>query len=143
MASSYASSRVREIEHRSASACSYEPSTVTITDEAWILKSPADTDEQLTDSNSENQSESVKCTLLSPGTSIRVAPMERATSGWSTEHFHQNLKLPEGSNVGRGIIVQFEAMARECVAIALSPYHQYELGKTYVVHFGANAFGSI
>jgi hypothetical protein len=64
--------------------------------------------------------------------------MERATSGWSTEHFHQHLKLPEGSNVGRGIIVQFEAMARECIAIALSPYHQYELGKTYVVHFGAN-----
>ena len=64
--------------------------------------------------------------------------MERATSGWSTDHFHQNLKLPEGSNVGRGIIVQFEALARECVAIALSPYHQYELGKTYVVHFGAN-----
>jgi hypothetical protein len=64
--------------------------------------------------------------------------MERATSGWSTEHFHQNLKLPEGSNAGRGIVVQFEAMARECVAIALSPYHQYELGKTYVVHFGAN-----
>ncbi len=29
-------------------------------------------------------------------------------------------------------------MARECIAIAFSPYHQYELGKTYVVHFGAN-----
>ena len=29
-------------------------------------------------------------------------------------------------------------MARECIAIALSPYHQYELGKTYVVHLGAN-----
>jgi hypothetical protein len=134
MASSYASSRVREVEHRSASACSYESSTISITDDAWIIKSSNnDTDEQLTDD--ENL---VKCTLLSPGTSIRVAPMERATSGWSTEHFHQNLKLPDGSNVGRGIIVQFEAMARECIAIALSPYHQYELGKTYVVHFGAN-----
>ncbi|KAL7469184.1 hypothetical protein ACHAXS_009438 [Conticribra weissflogii] len=30
------------------------------------------------------------------------------------------------------------AIARECVAIALSPYHSFELGKTYVVHFGAN-----
>ena len=29
-------------------------------------------------------------------------------------------------------------MGRECLAIALSPYHSYDLGKTYVVHFGAN-----
>ncbi|KAK1735402.1 nuclear cap-binding protein subunit 3 [Skeletonema marinoi] len=129
---------VREVEHRSASACSYESSTIAITDNAWTINS--DTDQQLTDDadNNNEHEQPVKCTLLSPGASIRVAPMERATSGWSTEHFHQNLKLPEGSNAGRGIIVQFEAMARECIAIALSPYHQYELGKTYVVHFGAN-----
>lgn len=131
-----ASSRIREVEHRSASACTYESSTVSITPDAWTIKSPDDADDITADDV--DDATTTKCSLLSPGTTIRVAPMERATSGWSTEHFHQNLKLPDGSNVGRGIIVQFEAMARECVAIALSPYHQYELGKTYVVHFGAN-----
>ena len=31
-----------------------------------------------------------------------------------------------------------KAMARECVAIALSPTPYFELGKTYAVHFGAS-----
>ncbi|EED88959.1 predicted protein [Thalassiosira pseudonana CCMP1335] len=36
------------------------------------------------------------------------------------------------------MVVMLEAIGRECLAIALSPYHSYDLGKTYVVHFGAN-----
>ena len=36
------------------------------------------------------------------------------------------------------MVILLEAMGRECIAIALSPYHEYQLGKTYVVHLGAN-----
>ena len=80
----------------------------------------------------------MKCQTLAPGTSIRISPMARACGGWSSEHFHERLRLPEGSPVGRGAVVLLEAMARECVAVALAPYHDYDLGKTYAVHFGAD-----
>lgn len=41
-------------------------------------------------------------------------------------------------SAGRGMVVTLEAMARECVAVALSPESDFSLGKTYVVHFGAS-----
>ena len=36
------------------------------------------------------------------------------------------------------MVVQFEATAKECVAIALSPVAGFKFGCTYVVHFGAS-----
>ncbi|KAL9189695.1 hypothetical protein ACHAXT_009370 [Thalassiosira profunda] len=147
MASALASSRVREVEHRSASACTCETGTVVISDEGWTIADGSDlmTDDSgaggeavMTDGDDINGNKVVKCQRLAGGTSIRVAPMERACGGWSNEHFHEHLRIPEGSPAGKGMVVQFEAMGRECVAVALSPYHEYELGKTYVVHLGAN-----
>lgn len=146
-----------EAEHRSASACKCEPSTVAISnDDGWkihggnadelsSLGMPGDImidyaagGTVVTEGDDVNGNKIVKCTTLADGTSIRVAPMERACGGWSTEHFHEHLRLPEGSPAGKGVVIMLEAMARECLAVALSPYHAYELGKTYVVHLGAN-----
>ncbi|EJK60874.1 hypothetical protein THAOC_18716 [Thalassiosira oceanica] len=121
----------------------YATSTVQITDEAWavtdefaILNSDEMADYAAGGSAPPDQG--VKCQALSTDTTIRVAPMERFCGGWSTEHFNDKLRLPDGSNAGQGMVVQLEGMARECLVIALSPYHKYELGKTYAIHFGAN-----
>lgn len=182
---------------------------------------------EVDDGNGTTTTHVAKCVALAEGTTIRVAPMERSRGGWDEEHFHEHLRLPEGSNVGKGMVVMLEgellcsgimelfivmivllesrrdlvcnrcdveypavscgnygvisppsdfgcekgwgnpylfitllpilsnttsldftlhtnshqnhtAIGRECLAIALSPYHSYDLGKTYVVHFGAN-----
>lgn len=91
------------------------------------------------------------------GTCIRIPPMKWHCGGWDNQHFHDQLRIPfvvppvpaassssgsssSSTNVSsssRGIVVTLEAMARECVAVALSPRPNFELGKTYVVHFGA------
>ena len=126
------SSRAQEVEHRSASACSYESSTIAITqNDGWnVATNEAD------GSNTDTTLTEAQC--LSLGTSIRVPPMERKSGGWSSNNFHEHLRLPVNSKPGKGMIIQLQSMSRECLAIALSPYHDYQLGKTYVVHFGAN-----
>ena len=97
MASALASSRTREVEHRSASACTCETMTVVISDEGWTVADGSDlmTDDSgaggeavMTDGDDVNGNKVVKCQRLAGGTSIRVAPMERACGGWSNEHFH-------------------------------------------------------
>lgn len=148
-----ASSCRREIEHRSASACKYESSTVLISDDGWKIAAAEDDVSSSTaddaaggaggsnfvvEGEDAHGNKRVKCQTLAPGTSIRISPMARACGGWSSEHFHEHLRLPAGAAAGRGVIVLFEAMGRECVAVALAPYHDFELGKTYAVHFGAN-----
>lgn len=81
----------------------------------------------------------VECRSMPQGTTVRIPPMERTHNGWHTDHFHTQLRLPDTSKEGRrGIIVLLQARSSECLAVALSPYHDYELGKTYVVHFGAD-----
>jgi hypothetical protein len=81
------------------------------------------------------------CRAIAPGTTVRVPPMERTYGGWSADHFHERLRVPEGTTTGKGggaIFVFLESRSSECLAVALSPYHDYVLGKTYVVHFGAD-----
>ena len=133
----------RESENRSASACTYATTTVQITDEAWAVNDElailnSDEMADYAAGGSAPPDQGVKCQALPADTTIRVAPMERFCGGWSTEHFHEKLMLPDGSNAGQGMVVQLEGMARECLVVALSPYHKYELGKTYAIHFGAN-----
>jgi hypothetical protein len=48
--------------------------------------------------------------------------------------WHDNLPLLTAFSF---LLVCVSAMARECVAVALSPDSSFQLGKTYVVHFGA------
>lgn len=77
------------------------------------------------------------CTILDPDQIIRVAPMNRQYGGWNDAHFHPQLRLPLECNTAHGMVVTCQAMARECVAIALSPDSSFVLGKTLVIHFGA------
>ncbi|KAL3796701.1 hypothetical protein HJC23_010001 [Cyclotella cryptica] len=137
----------REIEHRSASACTFHPATAILTPSQWRLSASSESEEFASlldrgedhdDDDSNNKAITVKCTASAEGSTIRVSPMEKSRGGWDEEHFHERLRVPEGSVVGRGMVVMLEGIGRECLAIALSPYHSYDLGKTYVVHFGAN-----
>jgi len=81
----------------------------------------------------------VECRSMPQGTTVRIPPMERTHRGWHADHFHPRLRLPDNAKgTGRGIIVLLQARSSECLAVALSPAHDYELGKTYVVHFGAD-----
>jgi len=150
------SSRAREVEHRSASACSYESSTIAITqNNGWKVATNEEdfaslglsSDKMaeyaaggntLTDGDDINDIKIIQAQTLSSGTTIRVPPMERDTGGWSQNNFHEHLRLPVNSKPGKGMIITLQSMSRECLAVALSPYHDYQLGKTYVVHFGAN-----
>lgn len=200
MASSYASSRIREVEHRTTSACSVESAAVSIAldngdgggvwklvaagagaedggfennvvvedddhndakndfdlddDDYWTKMADdaaaggGDTDAgataptakktTATKAKTASKATIVECRALASGTTIRVAPVERSHGGWSPEHFHDVLRLPESAKVGRGVVVLLEARSSECLAIALSPQCDYELGKTYVVHLGAD-----
>eukprot|EP00566_Odontella_aurita_P036601 CAMPEP_0113600338 /NCGR_PEP_ID=MMETSP0015_2-20120614/42653_1 /TAXON_ID=2838 /ORGANISM="Odontella" /LENGTH=745 /DNA_ID=CAMNT_0000508587 /DNA_START=424 /DNA_END=2661 /DNA_ORIENTATION=+ /assembly_acc=CAM_ASM_000160 len=125
----YASTRVREVERRAASACDFETSVQYVTkssEGAWgVIGSESD------------GGGAVPTSLLEGGTTIRVAPMERSRGGWDDEHFHDKLRVPEGSSAGRGLVVTLEAMARECVTVALSPHPYFDMGKTYAIHLGA------
>jgi len=59
--------------------------------------------------------------------------------GWKEDQYHSDLCLPQSHSIARdGLIITFEAMASECVALTLSPETAFVTGKTYEIHFGAN-----
>ncbi|KAL7532007.1 hypothetical protein ACHAWF_003985 [Thalassiosira exigua] len=107
-------------------------------DSDLLLADDSDGDDDVAEGGGGGNVERVECAALAPGTTVRVPPLERTRGGWSSDNFHPSLRLPQGCSPGKGLVVTFEAMGRECVAVALSPHHDYEMGKTYVVHFGAN-----
>jgi hypothetical protein len=84
----------------------------------------------------EEDDERLEEAILDPNTVIRLLPMEFHYGGWSSQqHFHPQLVCPNNNST---IVITLEAKARECIAIALSPSPDFVLGKTYVVHLGAN-----
>jgi hypothetical protein len=118
----------REIEHRSASAATFSPTTALLTPTAWRTATDADRDGEFAsllskesmadyaaggaiggaDQGEEDTTRAIKCTALSPNQTIRISPMERTRGGWDQEHFHTNLRVPEGNEVGRGMVVMLE-----------------------------------
>jgi len=136
---------IREVENGSLSVC-----TIPTVNETAIIKPnendanqwtelPSSTDTTNLNSNAVIHS-IVPFTSLPEGTSLRIPPMEWHCGGWDDEHFHSNLRLPLTSSAtsqNKGMVVTLEAMARECVAVALSPQPSFQLGKTYVIHIGA------
>jgi hypothetical protein len=48
------------------------------------------------------------CSMLEPGTTIRISPMARQYGGWNEAHFHPNLRLPLECNAGTGVTVLLE-----------------------------------
>lgn len=84
-------SSVREVEVNIQSSCTYQPAWLDATN--WEV-SASETD--------------YPCNVLEPGTTIRIAPMARQYGGWNEAHFHPNLRLPLGCNVGTGVVVMLE-----------------------------------
>mmetsp|Transcript_7249 Transcript_7249/g.8265 ORF Transcript_7249/g.8265 Transcript_7249/m.8265 type:complete len:658 (-) Transcript_7249:192-2165(-) len=121
-------SSVREIEVMAASSCIYQSDCwiTTYSDQPWSF------------TESKRDENSYPCNRLEVGTTIKIAPMKKQYGGWNQAHFHDNLSLPMNCNGETGVVVVLEALARECVAVALSPESDFVLGKTYVVHFGAS-----
>lgn len=133
---SYASSRVREVEHRSASACKYESGTVAIDDEeGWKLHTedfssvtPDDMAEYaaggddgiMTEGDDIHGKKLVKCQMLAEGTSIRVAPMERSCGGWANEHFHGEKRYYIARRECLHFVLQVKAIA---IVVSTWPKH--------------------
>jgi len=147
---------IREVEHGSLSACNIPTETAATTSSptATLLVKPNENDanhwnESELDGNDTFNLNSnavihsiVPFTALPKGTTLRIQPMEWHCGGWDDEHFHSNLRLPLSSSSAsqnKGMVVTLEAMARECVAVALSPQPCFQLGKTYVIHIGASS----
>jgi len=124
--------RHREVERPSASLCEIS------SDESVLVTCDPTTKQWVETKADSKNAEATPIVQMDRGTTVRVSPMEWRCGGWAEEHFHEALKLPATSTEGRGIVVTVEAMARECVAIALSPVPNFELGKTYAVHIGAS-----
>eukprot|EP00547_Thalassionema_nitzschioides_P009810 CAMPEP_0194228754 /NCGR_PEP_ID=MMETSP0156-20130528/43535_1 /TAXON_ID=33649 /ORGANISM="Thalassionema nitzschioides, Strain L26-B" /LENGTH=627 /DNA_ID=CAMNT_0038961273 /DNA_START=698 /DNA_END=2578 /DNA_ORIENTATION=- len=118
----------REVERTAPSSCVYET-------ECWITPHG---DQPWEPSAFRSGESDLPCCRLEPETTVKIAPMDREYGGWNEEHFHSNLRLPMECNVGKGVVVVLEALARECVAVALSPDADFVLGKTYVTHYGAS-----
>jgi len=67
---------------------------------------------------------------------LKVIPMANKRGWNASTHFNHDLQCPGLISTG-GMVIQLEACARECLAVALSPEVGFEFGRTYVVHFGA------
>jgi len=114
----------RHVEHKSVSTCTF-------------LKTTINASELFGTSSVVAEEENVEAIAMEPGSILRMLPMERHYGGWSTEDHFDPVLLCPFYNQGC-IVLTFEAMARECIAIALSPSPEFVYGKTYEVHIGAN-----
>lgn len=124
------SSRAREVEHRSLSACAFEHGEIAADIRAgrWEVVDDDHADE-------EDGATRLASVASAPGVAVRVAPMAgRGRSGWTAEHFHPDLVCPASATA---FVVTLEAVARECLAVALSPAPDFVMGRTYVAHVGA------
>eukprot|EP00816_Leptocylindrus_hargravesii_P009449 CAMPEP_0196822454 /NCGR_PEP_ID=MMETSP1362-20130617/83559_1 /TAXON_ID=163516 /ORGANISM="Leptocylindrus danicus, Strain CCMP1856" /LENGTH=692 /DNA_ID=CAMNT_0042202017 /DNA_START=18 /DNA_END=2096 /DNA_ORIENTATION=+ len=122
------------------SACTFE----TISGKSiqlWTKKSAVEgNDEENADMNmcsyEATTVEISEAVIMKPSTILRVAPM--GMQDWQSTHFCTDLGVSNGRSRGN-MVIQLEAQARECLAIALSPTPDFKFGCTYVCHFGASA----
>lgn len=127
---------IREVEQSSLSISTIQ------TDKSLYIQQDKTTQQWIetsskSDDNNNGEYSETPMSSLAPGTTIRIQPMEWYCGGWADEHFNEYLKLPSGSQISKGIVVKLQAMARECVTVALSPNPWFDLGKTYAIHIGA------
>ena len=105
------SSKVREVEHTAASQCEYLTTTSYVSKsaegEGWYEPADPPTDA------AEAALATTPTVRLEEGTTLRVAPMDRKCGGWDYEHFHDKLRLADGCNAGRGMVVTLEGES-EC-----------------------------
>ena len=118
-------------ESNTCSACLFETISNKEAQISWVKTSTDVNETNLNDMMTINISEAV---IMKPNTILRVSPM--GMQDWQSTHFSTDLFVTEG----RGdMVIQLEAQARECLAIALSPTPDFRFGCTYVCHFGASA----
>ena len=110
-------SSTREIEHHSASAATFTTNTALLTPTQWRIATADDYDEggeyasllnNPGDASTNAEAAVTPCTALSSNQSLRISPMERSHGGWDDVHFHTGLRIREGGNVGRGLVVMLE-----------------------------------
>lgn len=129
--------------HRQAETTSVHNSTYHT---GWIRISP-DSPWQVVahsaDANSEGENV-LPCTYLDLATQIHMQRGDRLKKypksfRWNKDvNFNESLRLPaEGVASKKGILVLFEAMASEGVAVALSPEAGFQRGSTLEIVFGA------
>ena len=111
----------REIEKLSVSACDWRSGNLNAApDQLWQLCSG-------------EQEGSIPCTYLDNDVSLRLFPMKR----WKDVDFHSKLQIPAAPNHQGGLVLVFQAQARESIAIALSPDADLVRGKMYEIQLGA------
>jgi hypothetical protein len=83
------------------------------------------------------QEGSIACTYLENGVSLRLSPMERGR--WKDANFHSKLQIPTSAlhHHQGGLVLVFQAQARESIAIALSPDADFVKGNMYEIQLGA------
>jgi hypothetical protein len=113
----------REIEKASASACDWRSGNINASpDQQWQLCSG-------------EQEGSVACTYLDDAVSLRLSPMEQR-GRWKDANFHSKLQIPNHPNQ-QGLVLLFQAKARESIAIALSPDADFVKSQMYEIQLGA------
>jgi hypothetical protein len=102
-----------EIQYDAVSACRFTDGKITPhADAAWQI----------------NAEEGLPCVFSAEGLMVRIPPQH-----WSDDQFHETLRAPTSS-----FCCQWQAKARECVAVALSPNTaSFHDSSTYVVCLGA------
>lgn len=125
----------REIEKLSASACDWRSGNLNVApDQLWQLSSS---------SSGEQEGNLVACTYLDDGVSLRLSPMEQRQRGggairWKDANFHSKLQVPTTNNNNQdGLVLLFQAKARESIAIALSPTADSSSSQKYEIQLGA------
>uniref|UniRef100_A0A7S2L9J9 Farnesoic acid O-methyl transferase domain-containing protein n=2 Tax=Leptocylindrus danicus TaxID=163516 RepID=A0A7S2L9J9_9STRA len=122
-------------ESNTCSACTFE----TINGKSIQLWTKKSADEENSDDMNMYEATTVEISeavIMKPSTILRVAPM--GMQDWQSTHFCTDLGVSTGQSRGN-MVIQLEAQARECLAIALSPTPDFKFGCTYVCHFGASA----
>jgi len=104
--------------YHDASSCVFEASFIAPTDtKEWKV--------------AEESEDSLPCVISKKNSTIQLAPSKR----WiAQDHFNDDLCLPEGIE---SLCCQWQANARESVALVLSPKADYVSGRSYTVVLGS------
>ena len=117
----------REIEKESVSVCDWRNGALKVSgDELWQLSTVGEAQP------SSAAGDHIACTNLDEHVRLRLNPMRR----WSEDQFSPHCQLPV-KEVNSGLVLCFQAMARESIGIALSSEPNFVKQSVYEIHLGA------
>mmetsp|Transcript_7856 Transcript_7856/g.17416 ORF Transcript_7856/g.17416 Transcript_7856/m.17416 type:complete len:638 (+) Transcript_7856:49-1962(+) len=123
----------RETQYSSIGQCPFEDAQVApVNGHLRVISTGMEAD-------AEEGSSPLKCTMSKPGAVVRLQQMQLTRNNksprWGNDqYFHEQLQIPQSSKDGACLL--FEGMAREGIAIALSPEKRFAFGYTYECVFG-------